>query len=83
MREMKIRLQDDTKVEDIDLWLASGTARVSRTALLNHLLDAFHGEIAGKECTLEALAEGITAAVKIGRQTVDDKRFSRGDQQPR
>lgn len=75
MREMKIRLQDDAKVEDIDLWLASGPVRVSRTALLNHLLEAFHGEIAGCDCSLETIAAGITAAVKIGRKTADEQRF--------
>jgi hypothetical protein len=75
MKEMKIRLQDDSKVEDIDLWLASGTAKVSRTALLNHLVDAFHKEIVGKECSLETIAECITSTVKIGRQTVDNQRF--------
>lgn len=75
MKEMKIRLQDDAKVEDIDLWLVSGPVRVSRTALLNHLLEAFHTEIAGKECTLEVIANSITAAVKVGRKTVNERRF--------
>jgi hypothetical protein len=71
----KVRLQDDAKVEDIDLWLQSGTAKVSRTALLNHLVEAFHKEITGKEPTLETIAECITSAVKIGRKTVDNQRF--------
>lgn len=75
MREMKIRLQDDAKVEDIDLWLASGPVRVSRTALLNHLLEAFHGEITNQECTIETIADAIGIAVKIGHKTVDAQRF--------
>lgn len=75
MREMKIRLQDDAKVEDIDLWLASGNVRVSRTSLLNCLVEAFHEEIVGKECTLENITASITTAVKIGRQKIDNQRF--------
>lgn len=75
MREMKIRLQDDDKVTDIDLWLVSGPVKISRTALLNYLLEAFHTEITGNECTLETITSGITSAVKISRKKVDEKRF--------
>jgi len=41
MKEIKIRIEDDELVEDIDLWLRSGQLRVSRTKLLEALLLAF------------------------------------------
>lgn len=75
MKDLKIRILDDDKVEDVDLWLASGTVRVSRTSLLNSLFEAFYDEIAGKEATLENIAEGIQMAVRIGHRKVDQERF--------
>ncbi len=75
MRDMKIRILDDSKVEDVDLWLASGSVRVSRTSLLRSLFEAFHTEIVGKEPTLNNIATGIQAAVKITHTSVDQERF--------
>lgn len=74
MKDLKIRILDDDKVETVDLWLASGVNRVSRTQLLNALFEAFHEHISGKEATLENIAEGIQYAVKIGGQRTDQVR---------
>ena len=74
MRDLKIRILDDDKVSDVDLWLASGTVRVSRTALLNTLFEAFHEHISGHEATLENIAEGVQYAVRIGGQRVEQMR---------
>ena len=74
MKDLKIRIQDDDKVSDVDLWLASGVNRVSRTQLLNALFEAFHEAISGKEATLENIAEGIQYAVKIGGQHLEQVR---------
>lgn len=74
MKDLKIRILDDDKVADVDLWLASGTVRVSRTSLLNTLFEAFHEYISGKEASLENIAEGIQVAIKVGKARVDCKR---------
>ena len=74
MKDLKIRILDDDKVETVDLWLASGVNRVSRTQLLNALFEAFHEGISGKEATLENIAEGIQYAVKIGGLHIDQVR---------
>ena len=75
MKDLKIRILDDEKVEDVDLWLASGTVRVSRTSLLNSLFEAFHEAITSKDATLENVAEGIQVAVRVGLAKVDRERF--------
>lgn len=74
MKDLKIRILDDDKVSDVDLFLASGTVRVSRTALLNMLFEAFHEHTLGKEATLENIAEGIQYAVRIGGQHLEQVR---------
>ena len=76
MKDMKIRIQDDDKVADIDLWLASGPVRISRTQLITTLFEAFHEYISGKESTLENIAEGIQCAIKIGGRRVEQLRSS-------
>ena len=73
----KVRLLNDAKVEDVDLWLRSSPVRVSRTQLLNALFDAFHAEIVGKECNLETIATSIATGVKIGKEAMDRKRFGK------
>ncbi len=75
MRDMKIRILDDSKIEDVDLWLASGSVRVSRTALMNILFEEFHTEVTGQDSTLENIATGVHNAVKIGRIKADNERF--------
>lgn len=75
MKDLKIRILNDAHVEDVDLWLASGTVRVSRTSLLNSLFEAFHTEIAGKEAALENIASCIQGAVKVGHIKVNQERF--------
>lgn len=80
MKDMKIRILDDDLVRDIDLWLASGTVRVSRTSLLRSLFEAFHTEIVGKEATLENIASCIQGAVKVGHITVNKERFGQQNQ---
>ena len=75
MRDMKIRILDDSKVDDVDLWLASGSTRLSRTALLNTLFEAFHTEITGQDPTLENIATNVHNAVKIGRIKANSERF--------
>lgn len=80
MRDLKIRILDDSKVEDVDLWLASGTVRVSRTALLNTLFEAFHEEITNKEPSLANTTTCIKNAIKIGHARVDAQRFGENHQ---
>lgn len=75
MKDLKIRILDDAKVEDVDLWLASGIIRVSRTSLLNSLFEAFHAEIVGKEANFENIADCIQGAVRVGKMKVDKERF--------
>lgn len=75
MKDLKIRILDDSKVEDVDLWLASGTVKISRTALLNSLFEAFHEEITDQEADLRTVAKCIKGAVKIGHAKVDAERF--------
>lgn len=77
MKEMKVRLDPD-KATDVQLWLASGTVRVSFTGLLNALLTAFHAEIAGKEPCLDVIAEAIQTSVRITHHELDQHRFPNG-----
>jgi hypothetical protein len=74
MKDLKIRILDDDKVSDVDLWLASGVNRVSRTQLLNALFEAFHEHITDKEPTLEIIAEGIQYAIRVGGHSIDQVR---------
>ena len=73
MKDMKVRLPEE-KAEDIKLWLASGTVRISFTGLMVALMEAFHDEITDKECTIDTVAESIRDSVKIGRATVEARR---------
>lgn len=75
MRDLKIRILDDDKVSDVDIWLASGTVRVSRTALLNALFEAFHEQITGHEASIENIATCIHGAIKVGTIRVNQERF--------
>jgi len=75
MKEIKIRIEDDELVEDIDLWLRSGQLRVSRTKLLEALLLAFGESIRGEECNIETVAGGIQNAIKVGTKRLNKQRF--------
>jgi hypothetical protein len=75
MKDLKIRLYDDAMVEDIDLWLASGTARVSRARLLNILLEAFHAEITDREATFPQVNKCVRTAIQVGKVKLDKERF--------
>ena len=66
MKDLKIRIQDDDKVSDVDLWLASGTVRVSRSQLLTTLFEAFHEHITGHEASLENIAACVQGAIAVG-----------------
>lgn len=75
MYEVKLRLKDPEIVEAVDLWLASGTVRLSRTALLNHLFEAFAASIMNKTCTLDNVAECVATAIKISKPQIEQHRM--------
>jgi len=77
MRDLKIRIHDDDKVADVDLWLQSGTVRVSRAQLLNTLFEAFHEHITGHEATLDNITACIQGAITVGSIRVGHQRDGR------
>jgi hypothetical protein len=74
MKEMKVRLPED-KADDIRLWLASGSARISFTRLVELLVSNFHAEVMGQESTLEVVSKGLKDSVKVTKIEMERRRF--------